>query len=153
MLLWRKTSSSSFWVSCATYCHGLWKLLHWWLLCWLMDKYGDLSFLFGSCFDVIIGFVLFVMFVFSPVFFIFGFDYSFVWNTYPGLATRLGGFSGDPILADCELYNKFHWGEQCWQCSSCLHGSLCTKDQGLSSTPVWFVPKLLPRGCQVSWAI
>jgi hypothetical protein len=65
----------------------------------------------------------------------------------------LGGFSGDPILADCELYNKFHWGEQCWQCSSCLHGSLCTKDQGLSSTPVWFVPKLLPRGCQVSWAI
>jgi magnesium-transporting ATPase (P-type) len=35
-----------------------------------MDKYGDLSFLFGSCFDVIISFVLFVLFVFSPVFFI-----------------------------------------------------------------------------------
>jgi len=64
-----------------------------------MDKYGDLSFLFGSCFDVIIGFVLFVLFVFSPVFFIFGFDYNFVRNTYPRLATRLGGFSGDPILA------------------------------------------------------
>ncbi len=71
-----------------------------------MDKYGDLSFLFGSCFDVIIGFVLFV---FSPVFFIFGFDYSFVRNTYPGPATtRLGRFSGDPILADCELYYKIH---------------------------------------------
>ncbi len=46
-----------------------------------MDKYGDLSFLFGSCFHVIIGFVLFVLFVFSPVFFIFGFDYSFVRNS------------------------------------------------------------------------
>ncbi len=73
-----------------------------------MDKYGDLSFLFGSCFDVIIGFVLFVLFVFSPVFFIFGFDYSFVRNTYPGPATILGGFFGDPILADCELYYKIH---------------------------------------------
>jgi hypothetical protein len=65
MLLCRKTSSSSFWVSCGTHCHGLWKLPHWWLLCWQMDKYGDLSFLFGSCFEVIIGFVLFVLFVFS----------------------------------------------------------------------------------------
>jgi len=74
-----------------------------------MDKYGDLSFLFGSYFDVIIGFVLFVLFLFSPVFFIFGFDYSFVRNTYLGPATtRLGGFSGDPILADCELYYKIH---------------------------------------------
>ncbi len=73
-----------------------------------MDKYGDLSFLFGSCFDVIIGFVLFVLFVFSPVFFIFGFDYSFVRNTYPEPATRLGEFSRDPILADCELYYKIH---------------------------------------------
>jgi len=73
-----------------------------------MDKYGELSFLFGSCFDVIIGFVLFVLFVFSPVFFIFGFDYSFVRNTYLGPTTRLGGFSGDPILADCELYYKIH---------------------------------------------
>jgi len=37
---------------------------------------------------------LFVLFVFSPIFFIFGFDYSFVRNTYPGPATRLGGFFG-----------------------------------------------------------
>jgi len=73
-----------------------------------MDKYGDLSFLFGSYFDVIIGFVLFVLFVFSPVFFIFGFDYSFVRNTYPGPATKLGGFSRDLILADYELYYKIH---------------------------------------------
>jgi hypothetical protein len=49
-----------------------------------------------------------VLFVFSPVFFIFGFDYSFVQNTYLGPATRLGGFSKDPILADCELYYKIH---------------------------------------------
>jgi hypothetical protein len=48
------------------------------------------------------------LFVFSPVFLIFGFDYSFVRNTYPGPATRLGGFSRDPILADCELYYKIH---------------------------------------------
>jgi len=49
-----------------------------------------------------------VLFVFSPIFFIFGFDYSFVRNTYPRPATRLGGFSGDPILVDCELYYKIH---------------------------------------------
>ncbi len=49
-----------------------------------------------------------VLFMFSPVFFIFGFDYSFVRNTYPGPATKLGGFSGDPILAYCELYYKIH---------------------------------------------
>ncbi len=73
-----------------------------------MDKYGDLSFLFCSCFDVIIGFVLFFFFVFYLVFLIFGFDYSFVLNTSLGLATRLGGFSRDPILVDCELYYKFH---------------------------------------------
>ncbi|CAK9206718.1 unnamed protein product [Sphagnum jensenii] len=25
-------------------CHGLWKLPHWWLFCWPMDKYGDFLF-------------------------------------------------------------------------------------------------------------
>ncbi len=78
----------------------------------------------------------FALFIFALCFPLSSAFRLWLWNTSAGHATRLGRFPGYYSFAACELHYKFYRGEQCWQCCSCPHGSSCTKDQGLSSTPI-----------------